>query len=405
MLVSKEEIDEMVTEKVSTHRQKEAVVSKTMKLPVTIMRGGTSKGVYILEDDLPKDKEQWEPILLRLMGSPDAKQIDGLGGSQSVTSKVAIIKKSDRPDADVDYTFAQVSVDKPLVSYKGNCGNISSGVGPFAIEKGLVAPQEGQTSVRIFNTNTDKIIVADVVTTKDGVVYDDDAFAIAGVPGTSAPVKLKFVKPDGTLGNGLLPTGNAIDVIDVPEYGKMEISIIDAANPLVFVRAEDVGLKGTELPAEVDGNPKTLELLETVRGLAAVKLGLISDYKQSAWETPGIPKMTFVAKAADYTASNGDQIKEADVDLLSRMMSMQKAHPSYAMTGAMCTAAAAVVPGSIVQQVLSEKTDTQYIRIGHPGGILPCGVDYKEGDVPAIDDTFGFRTANCLLEGTANVRL
>ena len=405
MLVSKEEIDEMVTEKVGTYQQKETATSKTMKLPVTIMRGGTSKGVYILETDLPADKEKWDPILLRLMGSPDKKQIDGLGGSQSVTSKVAIIKASERADADVDYTFAQVSVDKPLVSYKGNCGNISSGVGPFAIEKGLVEAKEGKTSVRIFNTNTDKIIVADVVTTKVGVVYEDEEFTIAGVPGTSAPVKLKFVKPDGTLGHGLLPTGNAVDVLDVPDYGQVEVSIVDAANPLVFVRAKDVGLDGTELPDAVDGNAKTLELLETVRGLAAVKLGLIDDYQKSAWDTPGIPKMTFVAEAADYTTAGGEAVKKGEIDLLSRMMSMQKAHPSYAMTGAMCTAAAAVIPGSIVQQVLAKNTDTQYIRIGHPGGILPCGVDYKAGDVPEIEDTFGFRTANCLMEGTANVRL
>lgn len=375
-----------------------------IKLPVTIMRGGTSKGVYILEKDLPEEKEQWDAILLRLMGSPDKKQIDGLGGAQSVTSKVAIVKASERDDADVDYTFAQVSVDKPIVSYKGNCGNISSGVGPFAIEKGLVKPQGEKTSVRIFNTNTEKIIIADVMTAEKGVIYDSD-FAIAGVPGTAAPVKLKFVKPDGTLGNGLLPTGNAVDTIDVPDYGKVEVSIIDAANPLVFARAKDLRLKGTELPDEVNGDEKTLELLETIRGMAAVKLGLIQDYKQSAWETPGIPKMTFVAEAADYTAADGKEIRQGEVDLLSRMMSMQKAHPSYAMTGAMCTAAAAVIPGSIVQQILSKDADTQYIRIGHPGGVLECGVDYQDGEIPEIEDTFGFRTANCLMEGTAYIRL
>lgn len=377
-------------------------IDQKYELPVTIMRGGTSKGVYILEENLPSNKEEWEPILLRLMGSPDKKQIDGLGGSQSVTSKVAIVKKSSEPGADVDYTFAQVSVDKPLVSYKGNCGNISSGVGPFAIEKGLVKPKDGTTPVRIFNTNTQKIIIEDVATTNQGVVYEGD-FAIAGVPGTGAPVKLKFVDPAGTLGKGLLPTGNAVDVLELPEGGQVEVSIVDAANPLVFVKAEDVGLKGTELPEEI--SQEKLDLLETVRGLVAVKLGLIEDYTKSAWETPGIPKMTYVAKAADYTAMDGREIKQNEIDLLSRMMSMQKPHPSYAMTGAMCTAAAAVTPGSIVQQVLSENTDTQFIRIGHPGGILECGVDYKAVDsVPVIEDTFGFRTANLLLNGVAVVR-
>lgn len=374
------------------------------KLPVTIIRGGTSKGVYILEKDLPADKAAWEPLLLRLMGSPDKKQIDGLGGSQSVTSKVAIVKKSDHPGADVDYTFAQVSVDKPLVSYKGSCGNISSGVGPFAIEKGLVKAQDGFTTVRIYNTNTDKIIAADVHTKDGRVVYEGD-FAIAGVPGTASPVKLKFVDPAGTLGKGLLPTGNAVDTLEVPGYGKVEVSIVDAANPLVFARAKDLGLTGKELPDDLNADAEKLELLEKVRGLAAVKLGLIDDYTLSPWDTPGIPKMTFVAEADDYVTPDGKEIKKEQIDLLSHMMSMQKTHPSYAMTGAMCTAAAAVIPGSIVNQVLPKDVDTQFIRIGHPAGILECGVDFTENSpIPEIEDTFGFRTANLLMEGTAIIR-
>ena len=374
------------------------------KLPVTIIRGGTSKGVYILEDDLPADRAAWEPLLLRLMGSPDKKQIDGLGGSQSVTSKVAIVKKSDHPGADVDYTFAQVSVDKPLVSYKGNCGNISSGVGPFAIEKGLVEAKDGLTTVRIYNTNTDKIIAADV-RTKDGQVEYDGDFAIAGVPGTASPVKLKFVEPAGTMGKGLLPTGNAVDVLDVPGWGPVEVSIVDAANPLVFARAKDLGLTAKELPDDLNANAEKLDLLEKVRGLAAVKLGLIDDYTRSAWDTPGIPKMTFVAEADDYVTPDGKEIKKEQIDLLNHMMSMQKTHPSYAMTGAMCTAAAAVVPGSIVNQVLPKDVDTQFIRIGHPAGILECGVDFTEnGACPEIADTFGFRTANLIMEGIATIR-
>ena len=375
-----------------------------VNLPVTIMRGGTSKGIYILEKDLPADQETWEPLLLRMMGSPDKKQIDGLGGSQSVTSKVAIVKKSERDDADVDYTFAQVSVDKPLVSYKGNCGNISSGVGPFAIEKGLVNTEEGTTTVRIYNTNTDKVIAADVTTSNGHVVYDGD-FQIAGVPGTASPIRLKFLDPAGTLGKGLLPTGNATDTLEIPGFGLVEVSIVDAANPLIFVNAEALGLTGRELPDELNADKKKLELLETVRGMAAQKLGLTDNYKKSAWETPGIPKMTFVAKADNYVTSDGKEVKKEDIDLLSRMMSMQKTHPSYAMTGAMCTAAAAVIPGSVVQQVLNPAADTQFIRIGHPGGVLECGVDYEmKGNQPVIEDTFGFRTANLLLEGTAVIR-
>ena len=256
------------------------------------------------------------------------------------------------------------------------------------------------TTVRIYNTNTDKVIAADVKTEKGRVVYQGD-FKIAGVPASASPIKLKFIDPAGTMKKGLLPTGNAVDVLEIPEIGSVEVSIIDAANPLVFGKAKDLGLSGKELPEEINANEEKLELLETVRGLAAVKLGLISDYKKSAWETPGIPKMTFVAEADDYITSDGK------VDLLSRMMSMQKAHPSYAMTGAMCTAAAAVVPGSIVEQVLKKGADTQYLRIGHAGGILECGVDYREenGKTLVIEDTFGFRTANLLLDGIAVVRI
>lgn len=369
-------------------------------IPAMIIRGGTSKGVYLLKSDLPEECEKWDAILLKMMGSPDKKQIDGLGGSQSVTSKVAIVNKSERADADVDYTFAQVSVDKPIVSYKGNCGNISSGVGPFAIEKGLIDTKEGTTPVRIYNTNTDKIIVADVKTKNGEVVYEGD-FGIAGVPGTASPIRLKFMDPAGTLGKGLLPTGHAVDVLEVPGFGTVEVSIIDAANPLVFARAKDLGLTGKELPDELNADPEKLELLEKVRGVAAVKLGLIDDYAKSAWETPGIPKMTFVAELESYVNMEGKEIKKEEIDLLSRMMSMQKTHPSYAMTGAMCTAAAVVVKGSIVNQMCADDIDTQFIRIGHPGGILECGVDYRESDEKLdIQDTFGFRTANLIMDGT-----
>lgn len=376
---------------------------RILRIPAMTMRGGTSKGVYLLEKDLPEDRSAWDPILLRMMGSPDRKQIDGLGGSQSVTSKVAIIRPSSRADADVDYTFAQVSVDKPIVSYKGNCGNISSGVGPFAIERGLVPAGEGITTVRIYNTNTDKLIAEDVQTEGGAVRYEGD-FSIAGVPGTAAPVRLRFLDPAGTLGRGLLPTGQAIDMLEVPGYGPIQVSIVDAANPLVFVKAEDLGMTGRELPEEINGDPERSRLLETVRGLAAVRLGLIADHTALAWETPGIPKMTIVSSPQDYQASDGTLVRKEDVDLAARMMSMQKAHPTYAMTGAMCTAAAAVIPGSLVSQVCRDGMDAQRIRIGHPGGVLECGVDYEQADgLPRIRDTFGFRTANLLMDGVVRV--
>lgn len=369
------------------------------RIPCTIMRGGTSKGVYLLENYVPKEEKEREKLLLKIMGSPDIKQINGLGGAASVTSKVAIVGVSQKPDADVDYTFAQVAVDKPVVSYKGNCGNISSGVGPFAIEQGLVKITEPVTTVRIYNTNTDKIIVEEVLVENGAVKYEGD-FAIAGVAGTGSPIKMKFLNPAGSISGKLLPTENPVDILEVPGLGSLTVSIIDAANPLVFVKAGDVGLTGKELPAELDHDAEKLALLETIRGLAAVKMGLLEDYRESAWKMPGIPKMTFVAEPEAYRTVGGEWVEGDRIDLLSRMMSMQKAHPTYAMTGAMCTAVAAVIPGSVVNQVIRCEAKPEFIRIGHSGGVLEAGVEYREehGDV-IVDDAFGFRTANLILEG------
>jgi 2-methylaconitate cis-trans-isomerase PrpF len=203
-----------------------------------------------------------------------------------------------------------------------------------------------------------------------------------------------------------LPTNNPVDILEIPNFGKINASIIDSSNPLVFIKASDISLTGKENPNEINSNQKILDLLEVIRGVSAVKLGLIDDYKKSAFETPGIPKMTFVANPDDYTTLDGQKIKKENIDLISRMMSMQKAHPSYAMTGAMCTAAAAIIPNSIVNQVINKNYDSKFIRIGHSGGVLECGVDYKEnGNCPIIEDTFGFRTANLLMEGFAYIRL
>lgn len=368
-------------------------------IPCLYMRGGTSKGPFFLENDLPAAQEERDALLLRAMGSPDTKQINGLGGASSVTSKAAIISVSKREDADVDYTFAQVSVDKPLVSYKGNCGNISSAVGPFAIERGLVRAVEPVTEVRIYNTNTGKRIIEEVPVVNGCVQYEGD-YRIAGVAGSGAALKLRFTDPAGTISDRLLPTGNAVDVLESEEFGRIEVSIVDAANPLVYVRAGDLGLKGTELPEELTAIPGLLDKLERIRGKAAEKLGLITDYRRSAWDCPGIPKLTIVAAAQDYTAADGTEIRGEDFDLLIRMMSMQKPHGALAMTGAMCTAAAAVVRGSLVAECLREGADTRNIRLGHPGGLLEVGVNYTEeaGELKILD-TFGFRTANLLMEG------
>ena len=380
------------------------MVNKEYRIPCMILRGGTSKGLYFLDEDLPQEQKVREQLLLKIMGSPDINQIDGLGGGKSVTSKVAIVKVSEREDADVDYTFYQIAVDKALVSTAGNCGNISSGVGPFAIEKGLVKAREPITAVRIYNTNTSKVIIEEVPCVNQSVKYDGE-YAIAGVPGTASPMKMRFCNPAGTLGenksSGILPTGQAVDVLQIPDVGELAVSIVDASNALVFVRARDIGMRGDELPEEIDGNAEKLALLEKIRGVAAVRLGLCNDYREGEWKTPGIPKIVVVESSADCLSTSGNVMKKDEFDIMARMMSMQKTHPSYAMTGAMCTAAAAVIPGTIVAQVLRDNIDEQCIRIGHPGGVLEVGVDFEinENHAVIIKETFGFRTANLLMEG------
>ena len=374
-------------------------MNKKQRIPCIIMRGGTSKGLFFLENDLPADPVLRDQILLTAMGSPDPKQINGLGGATSVTSKVAIVSVSQRPDADVDYLFAQVSVDKPVVSYKGNCGNILSAVGPFAVERGLVKAKEPLTTVRIYNVNTGKVIESEFAVENGSVKYDGD-YAIAGVKGTASPVRLKFLDPAGTISDELLPTGNVVDELDVPGVGKIQASIVDAANPLVFVKAADVGLVGNELPAQIEAIPGMLDRLEKIRGVAAVKVGLLTDYERSAWDCPGLPKMTLVAETKDYTALDGALVKADEIDLLVRMMSMQKPHPAIAMTGVMCTAAACALEGSIAWQVLRKTADSNCIRMGHAGGIAEGGVSCSmEGGKVKVDSTTGVRTANLLMVG------
>jgi 2-methylaconitate cis-trans-isomerase PrpF len=373
-----------------------------VSVPCVLMRGGTSKGIFLQEEYLPPQGEERDRFLIRLMGSPDPRQIDGLGGATSVTSKVAIITKSVRPDADVDYTFAQVGIDKPLVDYKGNCGNILSAIGPYAVEMGYVAPDDPITTVRVFNTNTQKLIIEYVQTPDGKLTYHGD-YAISGVPKTAAPVKIVFDHPAGSVFGKLLPTGNPADILEVPGIGSVRVSIVDAANPLVFVNAADLGLSGTELPDELERYPDVLKRLETVRGVAAQLLGLTKDYKKSAWDTPAIPKMTYVTAPCDYQAADGSLITANSVDLVAHMMSMQKPHQTYAMTGSVCTACAAVIPGTTVYEVRRTKVDCQKIRIGHPNGIIESGVEYTIADdgTVSVDKAFGFRTARLLMKGAA----
>lgn len=370
------------------------------EVPCVIFRGGTSKGVFFQEELIPPPGNERDRLLLRVMGSPDLRQIDGLGGATSTTSKVAIINKSNHEGADVDYTFAQVSIDKPMVDYKGNCGNISAAVGPYAIEMGYVDAKDPETVVRIYNTNTKKVIYAYVKTPNREIAYEGD-FKIAGVPGTASPVILKFNNPSGSVTGSLLPTGSATDSIEIEGLGSVEISIVDAANPLVFVKAEDIGLEGTELPDQIDSMQGMLDLLEQIRGKAAVRLGFVEEWMDAAIKTPAVPKMTIVTSPKTCKTVSGEVIYTEEADLNGRMMSMQKTHKTYALTGALCTAAAAVIPGTVVNKVIRNPFDPSQIRLFHPGGIMQIGVEKRQDtdNVLAIDSAWGYRTARMIMKG------
>ncbi|RDZ10998.1 3-methylitaconate isomerase [Priestia megaterium] len=359
------------------------------RIPVTVMRGGTSKGVFINHEEMPVNKSDWEPFLLDIMGSPDQRQIDGLGGANSLTSKIAIIKKSDLEKADVDYTFAQVSISESLVDFKGNCGNISSAVGPYAIEQGLVQPVEPVTKVRIYNTNTKKVIVAEVEI-ENGRVKTEGSCMIPGVPGTGSPIYLSFENGEGAVTGKLLPTGNAIDLLQT-SIGTVKASIVDVGNPLVFVEAADIGLTGTELPHEY--TEKQLMLFEEIRSIAAEKAGLAPRDKATKL-SPAVPKMTIIAPPMDHRDGTGGAKAASQMDVLIRMMSMQKPHQTLAITGAICTTAAIYTKGTLVSEMVKVKGDT--VRLAHPMGIMETSVDLKNGQVNGIKVV---RTARLIFEG------
>ena len=367
-----------------------------------VMRAGTSKGVYLLENDLPQDPAEREQVILKIFGSPDPRQIDGLGGADPLTSKVAIIGPPSVEGADVDYTFGQVEIHEAKVHFNGNCGNISAGVGPFAILMGLVKAREPVTTVRVYNTNSRKILVEEVPM-EDGepAVYGD--FAIPGVPGIGAEIRIDFSQTVGSITGKLLPTGNPVDEVDVPGYGVIRMSFVDMANPLVFVRAKDLGLTGTETPAEVDENPETLKMLEACRAAAAVKLGFAQ--KAEDVKTP-LPLLAFVGPPADYVDfTTGKTVKAEEMDFTARLMFMGIMHKTYAGTGSICTAAAAKIPGTLVFQQVENAREKTVMRIGHPAGAMPVNTlaDY-DGDNVVFRNVGNSRTARRIMDGFVYIK-
>jgi 2-methylaconitate cis-trans-isomerase PrpF len=373
----------------------------------SILRGGTSRGIFFLDSDLPSQRADIEPILLDVFGSPDLRQIDGLGGATSQTSKAAIIAPPSRPDADLDYTFAQVSVTDAFIDWGGNCGNISAAVGPFAIDQKLVEPGDGTTVVRIHNTNTGKVIVAHVPTSSGRASVDGD-FAIPGVAGTRARILLEFADPAGAVSGSLLPTGQPRDDLQLADGREITVSVVDAGNPTVFLRAADLGFGGIELPLDIEARTDATEVIEEARSIVAEKMGLVPDRREATRLSPGLPKVGFVAAPASYLTTAGARVEASAFDVLGRLMSMQTAHRSYMTTGAIATAVAAYIPGTLVADVArprGDRPEPDTIRIGHPYGVMHIVVMADDPDDPAsIRSVAVARTARHILDGTVWIR-
>ena len=356
---------------------------KQIPVRATYMRGGTSKGVFFNQKDLPLQAQnpgaERDKLMLRVIGSPDpyGKQIDGMGNGTSSTSKVVIIGPSDREDCDVHYLFGAVAIDAPVVDWSGNCGNLSSAVGPYAIQEGLVdAGPDGLKTVRIWQANLGKKIIAHVQV-KDGRVVELGDFELDGVTFPAAEVQLEFLDPgadEDSDSGAMFPTGNFVDHLDIPGIGKIEATLINAGNPTIFVNAKSLGLSGLELQDDVNNNPVLLKKLETIRAYATVTMGLAASPLEATEKRPHTPKLSFVSSAGSYTASSGKAVSEQEIDLLARIMSMGKLHHAMTGTGAIAIAVASAIPGTIVNTVLGGKSQSK-VKFGHPSGTLGVGAE------------------------------
>ncbi len=371
----------------------------------SIVRGGSSKGAFFLAHDLPPAGNLRDKLLMRIMGTPDVMQIDGLGGTHLITSKIAIVGLSTNPSADVDYTFAQVEVIRDVIDYSGNCGNISAGVGPFAIDAGLVRPVEPITEVRIHNTNTGKILVAQVPV-KNGRACVQGTLEIAGVPGTGAEIFMDYRLTVGAKTDKVLPTGKRTEFMKLEDGRDLEVTICDVANTIVFVRAQDIGLRGDELPDEINDNEKIIPLLREIRGKAAARIGFVTEWTKVDEESPLLPFVVFVSPPSDYISYSHRPVKAEDMDLKARLIFMNNLHEAMAGTGSMCIAAASRIKGSLVNQALGKPTSDKTLSIGHPNGIMHVAVETKENDsVEGVSFVkLGFpRTARKIMDGTVYV--
>ena len=384
-----------------------------IRIPATYMRGGTSKGVFFRLEDLPASCRQpgdaRDRLMMRVVGSPDpyGKQIDGMGGASSSTSKCVILSRSERPGHDVDYLFGQVSIDSAFVDWSGNCGNLSAAVGAFALHAGLVDPRripaDGICVVRIWQANIGKTIIAHVPVT-DGEVQETGDFELDGVTFPAAEIVLEFMEPadEGEEGGAMLPTGNVVDELQVPGVGTLKASMINSGIPAIFVDASALGLTGTELQETINGDPKRLATFESIRVAGALRMGLIRDAEE-AKQRQHTPKIAFVAPPADYTASSGKSVRAGDVDLLVRAISMGKLHHAMMGTASVAIATAAAIPGTLVN-LAAGGGEREAVRFGHPSGTLRVGAAATEADGQwTVTKAVMSRSARILMEGFVRV--
>lgn len=390
----------------TTDPSNQECMMKQLKIPAVFMRGGTSNAVVFNQNDLPADRALWDEIFLAAIGSPDpnGRQLDGMGGGVSSLSKVCVVGPSTRPDADIDYTFAQVQVKEAKVDYGANCGNMSSAMGPFAVDEGMVKVSGKEALVRIHNTNTKKIIHA-LFSMDDGLAAVDGDLAIPGVSGTGSPVKLEFRDPGGATTGKLLPTGNAVDVLDVPGLGKIRASLVDAANATVWINAKDIGLTGIELPEQIDADAAVMQKLSAIRIAGSVAMGIAANAEEAA-KKKSIPFIGFVSPVQDAKLLSGEAISANDIDLTGRVISNGQTHRALPLTVSLCMAVAARIEGGVVNDVLRKGGDAEApIRIGMPSGILTVAatVKKKDGKWQAEQGAF-YRTQRRMFEGQVLVR-
>jgi probable AcnD-accessory protein PrpF len=386
------------------------ITSAQIKISATYMRGGTSKGVFFKVEDLPAAAQQpgaaRDALLLRVIGSPDpyGKQTDGMGGATSSTSKVVLLSKSEQPDHDIDYLFGQVSIDKPVVDWSGNCGNLSAAVGPFAISNGVIdssrVPDNGIATVRIWQANIQKTIIAQVPITEHDVQETGD-FELDGVTFPAAEIEVEFVDPaDGE--GAMFPTGNLIDQLEVPGVGTIKVTLINAGIPTIFINAQDLGYNGTELQDDINSDAKALAMFETIRVHGAVTMGLADTIEQAS-QRQHTPKVAIVANPIDYVASSAKPIPASDIDLNVRALSMGKLHHAMMGTAAVAIATAAAIPGTTVNQAAGGG-ERQSVCFGHPSGTLRVGAQVSQIEGTwSVNKAKMSRSARVLMEGWVRV--